>query len=276
MDKIIYEEKQHYDISGGCTALVAVFFLGKLYVANAGDSRAVIARGNDVIPMSQDFTPESERERLRLLGFLCPDLLQNEFTHLEFSRRVTRGDIGRKVLCRNARMKGWTLKSVTPEDARYPLIAGEGKKARLLATIGVTRGFGDHDLTVGNSTIHIKPFLTPAPEVNIYELQGRGLTENDVLIMGTDGLWDVTSNKRAADIVQSSLKQFDVSERARYTSAAQDLVMNARGLLKKGWRTVDDNMASGDDITAFVIPLHHYSSAPVEPKPEVESSLEMS
>ena len=38
-DKVICEEKRHYKITGGCTALVALFFLGKLYVANAGDSR---------------------------------------------------------------------------------------------------------------------------------------------------------------------------------------------------------------------------------------------
>ena len=42
---------------------------------------------------------------------------------------------------------------------------GEGKKARLLATIGVTRGFGDHDLKVHGTDITIKPFLSPVPEV---------------------------------------------------------------------------------------------------------------
>ena len=41
----------------------------------------------------------------------------------------------------------------------------------------------------------------------------------------------------------------------RYTSAAQDLVMFARGLPGHGWRTPVDTAASGDDITAFVIPL---------------------
>jgi protein phosphatase 1H len=51
--------------------------------------------------------------------------------------------------------------------------------------------------------------------VTIYELQGRGLSEDDVLIMGTDGLWDVTTNKKAAEIVKASLKQFDSTERAR-------------------------------------------------------------
>jgi protein phosphatase 1H len=52
--------------------------------------------------------------------------------------------------------------------------------------------------------------------------------------------------------------------------------MNARGLLKKGWRTVEDNMASGDDITVFVIPLHHYSSSPAEPTTEDPSSQDFS
>lgn len=34
-----------------------------------------------------------------------------------------------------------------------------------MATIGVTRGLGDHDLKVYNSNIHIKPFLSCCPEV---------------------------------------------------------------------------------------------------------------
>lgn len=38
-DAQIEREKAVYNITGGCTALVAVFILGKLYVANAGDSR---------------------------------------------------------------------------------------------------------------------------------------------------------------------------------------------------------------------------------------------
>lgn len=34
-----------------------------------------------------------------------------------------------------------------------------------MATIGVTRGLGDHDLKVHDSSIYIKPFLSSAPEV---------------------------------------------------------------------------------------------------------------
>ena len=38
-------------------------------------------------------------------------------------------------------------------------------QARVLATIGVTRGLGDHELKVHDSNIYIKPFLSCCPEV---------------------------------------------------------------------------------------------------------------
>ena len=43
-------------------------------------------------------------------------------------------------------------------------------QARLLDTIGTTRGFGDHDLRVAFCSLPIKPFLTPQPEVCVLRL----------------------------------------------------------------------------------------------------------
>ena len=43
-DHLIGDDKKRYKMQGGCTVLVSVFILGKLYVANAGDSRAVLCR----------------------------------------------------------------------------------------------------------------------------------------------------------------------------------------------------------------------------------------
>lgn len=106
-DAQIEKEKQVYNVTGGCTALTVVYLLGKLYVANAGDSRcvtfpisvwdenrdskrikragyitallavvcvrrAIIIRNNEIVPMSSEFTPESERQRLQ---FLVRDLI---------------------------------------------------------------------------------------------------------------------------------------------------------------------------------------------------------
>ncbi|XP_054163019.1 protein phosphatase 1H-like [Oppia nitens] len=266
MDNIIARDKRVYRMSGGCTACVGVFILGKLYVANAGDSRAIICKGKDVVPMSFDFTPESERERIKYLGLLKPELLGNDFTHLEFVRRPARRDLGKKLLYRDAFMSGWSYKTITIEDLKFPLIYGEGKRSRVLATIGVTRGFGDHELKAQNSDVDIKPFLTPQPEVRIYDLENDNkLTDADVLVIGTDGLWDITTNEVAADVINKSLDVFPANDvqryKYRYISAAQDLVMHSRGKSResgKGWKTVDNKTATIDDISVFVIPLKPY------------------
>lgn len=90
--------------------------------------RGIIAKDNQVIPMSFDFTPESERERIKYLGLLKPELLGNEFTALEFIRRPTRKDLGKKILCRDGFMSGWVYKVVTNDDLKYPLVFGDGKR----------------------------------------------------------------------------------------------------------------------------------------------------
>ncbi|XP_068790500.1 protein phosphatase 1H isoform X2 [Struthio camelus] len=197
MDLQIERERTVYNISGGCTALVVVYLLGKLYVANAGDSRAIIIRNGEVIPMSSEFTPETERQRLQYL-------------------------------------------------------------ARVMATIGVTRGLGDHDLKVHDSNIYIKPFLSSSPEVRVYDLLQYEHGPDDVLILATDGLWDVLLNEEVAEAVTSFLPNCDPDDPHRYTLAAQDLVMRARGVLKdRGWRISNDRLGSGDDISVYVIPLIH-------------------
>ncbi|XP_022671280.1 protein phosphatase 1H-like [Varroa jacobsoni] len=267
MDSQIARDKKLYKMPGGCTVLVAIFIFGKLYLANAGDSRAIVCRctRGEVIPMSQDFTPESERHRVKLLAQQRPELLGNDFTYLEFLKRPTRADIGRKLLYRDVHMTGWAFKTITPEDLRLPVVCGEGKRSRVLATIGVTRGFGDHDLKSQLSPVAIKPFLSAEPEVRIFEVSpGDEIDENDVLVMATDGLWDVTNNERTLDIVKRSLSHFSPNAsleeyKYRYVSAAQDLVMQSRGKISgSNWRTSDNRPATVDDISVFVIPLRDY------------------
>ncbi|XP_040408124.1 protein phosphatase 1H [Cygnus olor] len=258
MDLQIERERTVYNISGGCTALVVVYLLGKLYVANAGDSRAIIIRNGEVIPMSSEFTPETERQRLQYLAYMQPHLLGNEFTHLEFPRRVQRKEVGKRMLYRDFNMTGWAYKTIEEDDLKFPLIYGEGKKARVMATIGVTRGLGDHDLKVHDSNIYIKPFLSSSPEVRVYDLLQYEHGPDDVLILATDGLWDVLLNEEVAEAVTNFLPNCDPDDPHRYTLAAQDLVMRARGVLKdRGWRISNDRLGSGDDISVYVIPLIH-------------------
>eukprot|EP00095_Tigriopus_kingsejongensis_P012725 maker-scaffold43_size480169-snap-gene-2.24 protein:Tk12725 transcript:maker-scaffold43_size480169-snap-gene-2.24-mRNA-1 annotation:"hypothetical protein DAPPUDRAFT_323991" len=265
MDQQIGEDKLRYQIQGGCTVLVSLFILGQLYVANAGDSRGVLCRRNQPYPMSFDFTPVSERQRLQQLGYLKPQLLGNEYTHIDYGRRPLRKDVGSKMLYRDAHMTGWSYKEITPEDLKFPVVYGEGKRSRLLATIGVTRGFGDHDLKAQSQHgfVYIKPFLTPQPEVKVLDVEHEAITEADVMVMATDGLWDVISNEQVAEIIQNGLKLYDGAgperQKYRYISIAQDLVMAARGkLVERNWQRNDEQSATIDDISVIVIPILAY------------------
>ncbi|NWS75654.1 PPM1J phosphatase, partial [Crotophaga sulcirostris] len=255
-DEQIERERLSQHLSGGCCALAAVYLMGKFYVANAGDSRAIIIRNGEIIPMSREFTPETERQRLQFLAFLRPELLGKEFTHLEFPRRIQPKELGKKMLYRDQNMHGWAYKKVEEDDLKFPLIYGEGKKARVMATIGVTRGLGDHDLKVFSSNIHIKPFLSCFPEVRVYDLTQYEHCPDDVLVLGTDGLWDVTNDKEVAGVVMEVLMSYEPNDPCRYTMVAQELVVRSRGVLKeRGWRLANDKLGSGDDISVFVIPL---------------------
>uniref|UniRef100_A0A670YG36 Protein phosphatase, Mg2+/Mn2+ dependent 1J n=1 Tax=Pseudonaja textilis TaxID=8673 RepID=A0A670YG36_PSETE len=218
--------------------------------------QAIVIRNGEIIPMSREFTPETERQRLQFLGYLRPELLGNEFTYFEFPRRIQQKEVGKKMLYRDQNMNGWAYKRIEEDDLKFPLVYGEGKKARMMATIGVTRGLGDHDLKVCNSNIHIKPFLSCTPEVHIYDLTQYEHCPDDVLVLGTDGLWDVTSDQEVATAVTDVLMGYEPNDPCRYTMAAQELVMRSRGVLKdRGWRLANDKLGSGDDISVFVIPL---------------------
>ena len=166
----------------------------------------------------------------------------------------------------------------------------------------MTRGFGDHELRAQFSEVFIKPFLTPQPEVQVIDTtRTRSLKsgcddeheEERVLVMGTDGLWDVTSNERAAAVVCAALDHSfsspsgsasktaasmeQVLNKYRFISAAQDLVMASRGKLRtgqeasvvngeqlrrsgggQGWKTSEEKSATIDDISVFVIPLQEF------------------
>ncbi|XP_052534287.1 protein phosphatase 1M [Tympanuchus pallidicinctus] len=255
-DEVIGQEMEATNQTGGCTALAALYFQGKLYVANAGDSRAILILKDTIVPMSSEFTPETERQRLQHLAFLFPKLLDGEFTRFEFPRRLKGDDVGQKVLYRDYFMEGWGYKLVEKADLKYPLVHGHGKQARLLGTLSVSRGLGDHQLKVIDTNIEVKPFLSCIPKVNVFDFALHDIKEDDVLIMATDGLWDVLSNEDVAHMARSFLAENRTNPH-RFAELAKSLVCRARGK-KRGhqWMLDDNQEASYDDISVFVIPLH--------------------
>lgn len=50
----------------GCTACVALITKNKIYVANSGDSRAVLCKGGKAVDMSEDHKPDNPKEKARI------------------------------------------------------------------------------------------------------------------------------------------------------------------------------------------------------------------
>ncbi|XP_027270183.1 protein phosphatase 1M isoform X3 [Cricetulus griseus] len=245
-DDVIGRELEASGQVGGCTALVAVSLQGKLYVANAGDSRAILVRRDEIRVLSTEFTPETERQRIQQL------LLAGEFTRLEFPRRLKGDDLGEKVLFRDHHMNGWSYKQVEKSDLKYPLIHGQGRQARLLGTLAVSRGLGDHQLRVLDTNIQLKPFLLSIPQVTVLDVDQLALEEEDVVIMATDGLWDVLSNEQVARLVRRFLTG-NREDPHRFSELAKMLIHNTQG---KDDGATGEGQVSYDDVSVFVIPLH--------------------
>lgn len=299
MDMLLAGDRNKYRNAGGCTALATLFINGKLFVANAGDSRSILCqristealnKSNNVggergrgaqpprsgessihifpIPFSHDHTPETERLRLMSIAQLNPQLLAGEYIATEFAKRPMQRDLGKRVLYRHGTMKGWAYKTLTVDDLKIPIVTGEGKRSRLLGTIGVTRGFGDHDLRALCTGLLIKPFLSPHPEVIVRDLSKVVSVASDknedgeygILVMATDGLWDVLDTETVSKTVFSTLDKYAI-EKHKYTMAAQELVAKSRGRINEAghWRLAESKAAATvDDISVIVIPVHQY------------------
>ncbi|KAL0555084.1 hypothetical protein IC582_009017 [Cucumis melo] len=95
------------------------------------------------------------------------------------------------------------------------------------AALQVTRSIGDDDL---------KPAVTAEPEITETVLT----SQDDCLVMASDGLWDVLSNSEVVDIIRDTVKDPGMCSKRLATEAA------ARG--------------SRDNITVIVVFLHPVST----------------
>ena len=213
-------------------------------------------------------SPETDRQRIQLVAYQRPELLRHPVTKEKLynrhilSRQVSHQDIGKTIMYRDFYMEGWSARDCTLDDVRLePIISGRGKVCRLMATMGVARGVGDHGLIVKSSCVNCKEFLTCQPETRTHDLGGC-VTGNEYLVMGTDGLWDVMSNGQVHALIQDHLGMAKNGyPEAKITSQQQELAakicLAARGSKLSGayWEKEDGDLASGDDISVCVINL---------------------
>lgn len=68
--------------------------------------------------------------------------------------------------------------------------------------LAVSRGLGDHAFKDPRHCRPHAPLLSPVPDVFEIPLR-RG--DDDLIVMGSDGLWDVITNQQAVDLARAAL-----------------------------------------------------------------------
>lgn len=150
------------------------------------------------------------------------------------TKKIWIGNTGdsRAVLCRNG--KGTALSndhkaSSSSERARVSKAGGVVYLGRLFGILAVSRSIGDKELKIRRRGI-----LISDPEVTEHEV-----TEDGVLVLASDGLWDVLSNEDVGQMLMSTRIITDKTAQLLVEKAAE------RGSL--------------DDITAIVIGIKNES-----------------
>jgi len=176
----------------GTTAVVALVGSRQLYVANCGDSRAVLCRGGAAVPLTDDHKAAREDETARV------------------------------------------------EAAGGQILFWNG--VRVMGVLAVSRAIGDHCL---------RPFVIARPEVTIL---GRR-PDDELLLLASDGLWDVLSNAEAVTLARRCLARARARGASRASAARIAATVLTRAAVDRGSRdnvtvvVVDLSADTGDEAT---------------------------
>eukprot|EP01101_Sappina_pedata_P002701 TRINITY_DN12914_c0_g1_i2.p1 TRINITY_DN12914_c0_g1~~TRINITY_DN12914_c0_g1_i2.p1 ORF type:complete len:364 (+),score=150.58 TRINITY_DN12914_c0_g1_i2:131-1093(+) len=154
-------ETYRYGYGSGATAVSALIILnqdrkegdtelGKIYVANSGDSRCVMSRAGTVLELSHDHKP---------------------YDTVEYERIIAAG--------------------------------GSVENGRVKGDLNLSRAIGDLQYKQTKGKTPEEQMITSNPDITVTPLT----KEDDFLIIGCDGIWDVKSSQQAVDFVVEKLAE---------------------------------------------------------------------
>jgi serine/threonine protein phosphatase PrpC len=176
----------------GCTALAAVLAGSQLFVANAGDGRAVLSREGSAVPLSRQHTADLQDERQRVVA------AGGTVAYRGGSWRV-----GTAALQVTRALGDFDLKA--PAQQRGQQQRGQQQQQQQQQQQRVSP-YSSNPLSCSTSSSSLISSssmpVTAEPEVVSLQLSGA----DQFLILGTDGLWDVIGDQEAVGLVHDTVK----------------------------------------------------------------------
>eukprot|EP00887_Chlorella_sp_A99_P007208 scaffold2.g7208.t1 len=194
----------------GTTAVVALLGTRMIYVANCGDSRAVLSRNGAAVPLTDDHKAAREDETARV------------------------------------------------EAAGGQILFWNG--VRVMGLLAVSRAIGDHSL---------RPYVIAEPEVTVISRH----TGDELLVMASDGLWDVMTNQEACTLAKKCLQRARQRGSSRQSAARVAATVLTRAAVDRGSRDnvtvviVDLSPATEAELAAEAAERRRSEPAPAPPSP---------
>jgi serine/threonine protein phosphatase PrpC len=177
---------RNFSERSGSTAVVVLLTPSFVICANAGDSRAVLRRNGQTVPLSLDHKPDCVPERLRITQ--AGGMVKGKRVNGDLAVSRAFGDFGYK-------------QQRSLEHQQQPL-----QPPALITTTPSGARVGDTN--PGNATTCITPRpgtkVIVTPDIMIYP---RMPQSDEFIILACDGIWDVASNTQCTDFVQALLTE---------------------------------------------------------------------
>jgi serine/threonine protein phosphatase PrpC len=187
------------DLNAGSTAVIVLYFDGKMYLINLGDSRGMIFTKTELLAVSDDHKPQKPREKLRIYKaghFVNPFRI---FNQKEAGKRFIIGDVyvdrpsGKQFIFLNG---NW--ESITTEELRQIEDMTQNANedtTRVSNSLALSRALGDFYLKVDATNKYMGPeaavsMIPDVTEIDIKKYRGQEI----YVFLASDGFWDVNRN----------------------------------------------------------------------------------
>jgi len=240
-EKLFFKNYKGIDSSGSC-AIVVVIIEKRVYIANVGDSRAILSskNGSKFYPLSRDHRPGDEKEYKRILD-AGGKIYKTEY---EYQSKPLYNNNRNSINNRSTKNNNNTNNSVNnrisynkPSSIIGPLRVIPGK-------LSVSRTIGDIEAKDpkfgGNPNVIIS-----IPEIKYFD----NTDKNDFILIFCDGVYEKLKNKDINDCIWDEIKKKKFGD-----------IHNMAGYCVE--KLINKCMAedSTDNLTAIMICLKSYES----------------
>lgn len=196
-DKRLYQK----DVNAGSTAIVILYFGGKFYLINLGDSRGMIFTKTECLSVSDDHKPQKPTEKTRIYKaghFVNPFRI---FDQRPDGKRFMVGDIytDRTNDKYYIYLQGQWEEISRDQYSQVKEMTRDGIEdtTRVSNSLALSRAFGDFYLKVDHNKKYMGPSaaVSMIPDVTTIDVSAKKFKGEEIYVfLASDGFWDVNRN----------------------------------------------------------------------------------